>query len=81
MSLMTISQLMIIVTGVAGIYLSQDPREGRRRYACLFGIAAQPFWMYSAWMTGQWGPMIVSCLYGYGWGRGVYFNWIRRRPL
>ena len=43
-----IDQIGIAMLGCTAIWLSQDEREERRRLACLFGMAAQPFWYYAA---------------------------------
>ena len=77
-----IDQLGIAAFGWTAIWLSQDEREGRRRYACLLGIAAQPFWYYTAWYAQQWGILLVCAPYTAAWAKGVYLNWIkgRRKP-
>jgi len=71
-----ISQLGIVATGVVAVWLSQDSRETRRRWACLFGMAGQPFWIYAAVDSGQWGMFAVTLLYTWGWARGVWVNWV-----
>lgn len=72
-------QLGIALTGVVAIWLSQDKREEWRRYACLFGMAGQPFWFYATINAAQWGMVFVCCLYTYSWARGVWNNWIEPR--
>ena len=42
---MLITQVGIAICGVTAIYLSQDLRLERRRWACIFGLAGQPFWI------------------------------------
>lgn len=73
-----IEQLGIVATGVVAVWLSQDANEARRRWACLFGMAGQPFWIWAAAKSGQWGMLAVTLLYTWGWVRGVWVNWIRR---
>lgn len=68
----------IALFGVLAVALTQDPNPARRRYACLFGLASQPFWFYAAWKTGQWGVGLLSLLYTLAWGRGVLLLWQRR---
>lgn len=75
-----IPQLAIALTGVVAIWLSQDPRLERRRFACLFGIVGQPFWFWSAWSAGQWGIFCLCFLYSYAWLKGVHTHWIRKNP-
>jgi len=74
-----IDQIAIGVLGAAAAYFSQDPRERRRRFACLFGLAGQPFWFYTAWTAGQWGVFVLSILYTAAWARGLVAHWLRRR--
>lgn len=70
-------QIAIAMTGVTAVWLSQDTRESWRRYACLFGMAGQPFWFYATYKAGQWGIFALCLLYTYSWGRGVWNNWLK----
>lgn len=72
-------QLGIALFGVTAILLTQDPRPSRRRYACLFGLLGQPFWIYAAWKSQQWGTGLVSALYAAAWMRGVWHEWLHPR--
>ena len=49
-----IEQIAIALTGVVAIFLSQSKSEKARKYACLFGLAGQPFWFWSAYSAEQW---------------------------
>jgi len=69
---------VIAITGVIAIWLTQDTRSEWRRYACLFGLAGQPFWIYSLWGTEQWGMFVVSVFYTAAWARGFWVHWWRR---
>lgn len=71
-----IEQVAIAATGVTAIWLTQSKSEKARRFACLFGLAGQPFWFYSAWQAGQWGIFALCCLYTLSWARGVWNNWL-----
>ena len=72
-----IEQIGIMCTGVVAVWLSQDSRESWRRYACLFGMAGQPFWIMAAYGAEQWGILVMTMLYTYSWARGVWNNWLR----
>lgn len=72
-------QLLIAVTGAVAIYLTQQKNEKLKRYACLFGIAGQPFWFYSAYTAEQWGIFVLCIFYLYAWLLGFYNNWIKGR--
>jgi hypothetical protein len=71
-----IDQIGIALTGVTAIALSQSaPRL--QPYACLFGLAGQPFWIWSAWHAGQWGILALTSLYTLAWAKGLWSHWIR----
>ena len=69
-------QVAIAMTGVVAIWLSQDSRANWRRWACVFGIAGQPFWFYAAYSAEQWGIFALCFLYTYAWLKGVRTNWL-----
>jgi hypothetical protein len=71
-----IDQVGIAFTGVTAIFLTQSKQERLRRYACLFGIAGQPFWFWSAITAEQWGVTVLCCLYTLAWAKGVWQHWI-----
>ncbi|SDR52767.1 hypothetical protein [Paraburkholderia tuberum] len=75
-----VDQIAIGLCGVTAVYLSQDARAERRRYACLFGLAGQPFWLYATWKAQQWGIFGLSFLYAFSWARGFFAHWVRRVP-
>lgn len=74
-----IDQIALGTLGVTAVLLSQHPEAAVRRYACLFGIAAQPFWFYATWKAQQWGIFGLSVLYSAAWLRGFYSHWIAPR--
>ena len=73
---MGLDQIGIVLTGVIAVWLTQDKREGWRRWACVFGMLAQPFWFYAAWKAEQWGILAITTLYAYAWARGVWTHWL-----
>lgn len=70
-----IAQVGIALLGVTAIWLSQSQRHSHRKYACLFGLASQPFWFWSAVEAGQWGVFVLCCFYTLAWAQGVKNNW------
>lgn len=72
-------QVAIALLGVTAIWLSQDQREAWRRYACLFGLAGQPFWFYATFTAGQWGIFALCFLYTWAWFKGFRVHWLRQR--
>ena len=73
-----IDQIGIAVTGVVAIWLTQQSNEEWKRYACLFGLAGQPFWFYTAYQAEQWGIFVMSFFYAYSWIIGFKNNWINK---
>lgn len=73
-------QIAIALTGVVAIWLSQDRRENWRKFACLFGMAGQPFWFYTSWSAQQWGIFVLRFFYTWAaWFKGVRQFWLVRR--
>lgn len=76
---MDIEQIAIALFGVTAIFLSQDARAERRRWACVFGLLGQPFWFIETIKAEQWGIVVLCCFYTIAWARGVKTNWIGER--
>jgi len=72
-----IEQIAIVITGISAVWFSQDQRPLVRRYACLFGLAGQPFWFYTSYQAGQWGIFTLSFFYTFAWAKGFYLFWIK----
>lgn len=70
-------QLAIAFTGVIAIYLTQQSNEKLKKFACIFGIAGQPFWFYSAYNNELWGMFLLCIFYTYSWIVGIKNNWIK----
>ena len=71
-----IAQFAIALLGVTAIFLSQSGNHQQRKFACLFGLAGQPFWFWSAIIAEQWGIVLLCCFYTVAWARGVKSNWL-----
>lgn len=74
---------MIVVCGVISVFASQDARHSVRRWACVFGLIAQPFWFFATWRAEQWGMLTLALFYSAGWMFGIWNFWISpaRRQL
>lgn len=66
-----IAQIGIAIFGVLAVWLSQESRIERRRWAPVFGLVGQPFWFWAAVSTEQWGIVALSVLYTISWARGL----------
>lgn len=73
-----IEQIAIVITGIAAVWCSQDRKPAIRKYACLFGLAGQPFWFYTSYQAAQWGIFALSLFYTFAWAKGLYVFWIKR---
>ncbi|WOD12757.1 hypothetical protein RPW65_07920 [Pseudomonas sp. NyZ704] len=73
-----ITQFGLTVFSLLAIWLTQEKRIERRRWASIFGLASQPFWFYAAISTQQWGVFILSLLYTAVWAKGFYTHWISK---
>lgn len=73
-----IEQIVIALTGVPAVWLSQDKKPKLRRWAPILGLIGQPFWIYSSWKAQQWGIFVLCFLYTWGWARGLKTHWGRK---
>lgn len=71
-----ITQICIFAFGMTAIYLVNDKRPNVRRWGCIFGLLAQPFWFYETFMQAQWGIFAASFVYAYSWWRGFKAQWL-----
>jgi hypothetical protein len=71
-----VEQFAIAITGGVAIWLTQQGNSNIKKYACLFGMVGQPFWIYSAYNADQLGILALSIFYTYSWWVGIKNNWI-----
>lgn len=76
---MIATQIGIALCGVTAVFLSQDKRQERARFACLFGLAGQPFWIIETYTHQQWGILTLTVLYAWSWARGLRTHWFKAR--
>jgi hypothetical protein len=72
-----LEQIAIALTGIVAIWLTQQSNDSWKKYACLFGLAGQPFWFYSAYAAEQWGILVLTIFYTYSWYLGLKNNWLK----
>lgn len=72
-----IVQTIIAITGIIAIYLTQQEKKKEwKKYACIFGLISQPFFLYSTYTNGQIGMFILSIMYTIVWLIGFKNNWL-----
>jgi len=69
-------QIAIVFTGAVAIWLTQQANESWKKYACLFGLAGQPFWFYASYQAEQWGVFAMCFVYTWSWLLGFKNNWL-----
>ncbi len=69
-------QFLLAFTGFIAIYLTQQRNQQYKRYACIFGLLSQPFFLYETFNAGQWGMFVLSIFYTFAWVVGFYNNFI-----
>ncbi|MFP3277281.1 MAG: hypothetical protein RXR52_41190 [Paraburkholderia sp.] len=74
-----IEQIVISLCGALAVFLLQDRRVHWRRWACISGLAAQPFWFDMAWRAHQYGVLALCLVYAVSWARGSTVHWLVRR--
>jgi hypothetical protein len=72
-------QVWLTVFSLMAVYLSQDHRWWRRRWACVFGLVSQPAWFYASWTSEQWGIFVIAIFYTAAWARGFHGYWIKEK--
>ena len=75
----TWDQVMLGILGVTAIWLSQDHRESVQKWACVFGLLGQPFWLYATWTKELWVMFIICCFYTVSWWKGFKRWHLRKR--
>ncbi|WP_394699552.1 hypothetical protein [uncultured Desulfobacter sp.] len=73
-----ICQIWIMFFGCIAIWLIGRP-EAWGRWGYVFGIIAQPAWIYTSVKNRQWGIAVLSFWYTYSWGQGIWFHFIANR--
>ncbi len=73
---MIVTQVGIAICGVTAIYLSQDLRFERRKWASVFGLAGQPFWIAETVSAERYGILALCALYTFSWAKGFHSHWI-----
>ena len=76
---MIAAQIGIGLAGVAAIALSQASTDRTRRWACIFGLLAQPAWMYETWTAGQYPIFALTFAYTLSWLKGFRYYWLGRQ--
>lgn len=77
---MSFAQAAIFGLGLTAVALSQSRRAALRRWAPIFGLAGQPFWLFETAIAGQPGMFALSVAYTVVWAAGAWNQWLRKVP-
>lgn len=70
-------QTIILITGGLSIWLTQCSHEKTRRWACIVGLAGNPFCLISTYNSGLWGMFLLTLFYSAAWLNGVWAFWVK----
>jgi len=69
-----IAQIGITIFGVSAIILVAR----KNKWGFVLGLASEPFWIITAYLNKQWGVLLLSAIYVFSWGYGVY-RWFYKK--
>ena len=75
--LIALQQLLIAIFGVLAVVALA---ANRIFLGCILAAIGQPVWIWVAYTTGQWGAVIVLCIYMIMYLLGIVTRWPRKPP-
>jgi hypothetical protein len=66
-----IAQIGVAIFGTTGVWLLASKEAEVRRWGYVSGLVAEPFWLYGAITTDQWGVVLMVAIYTVAWIRGI----------
>ncbi|MCG3884151.1 hypothetical protein I3271_05575 [Photobacterium leiognathi] len=77
MDALILVQVAIAITSAIAIYLTNSKHDKFRKYAPIFGLLGEPFWIYTSYTNHQWGVMALALFYSYSWFIGLRNSWFK----
>lgn len=77
----TLVTVFISLLSLASISLAYYKPVDLRKYACLFGLAAQPFWVAHVVMSEAWGILPLTPAYALLYLLAVREHWFKTHTL
>jgi hypothetical protein len=66
----TILQSLLLIVGVVS-FLMISKQDNKSIYGYYIGIASQPLWLVTSWMTGNWAVVCMVPFYIWGHIQGI----------
>lgn len=76
----TIITVFISIFSLASISLAYYSKTDLRKYACLCGMAAQPFWIAHVVMSEAWGILPLTPAYTLLYLLAIREHWFKTHP-
>ncbi len=70
-------QIGLAILSLLPIALSQAKAPKIRRYDCIAGLIAQPFWFSYGWYIEAWSLCFLGVIYTGVFAYGFYVKWIK----
>ena len=67
---------LVLFSGLAIWFLGR--REAWARWGWVFGLISEPFWLYTAIKTRQWGIVVMCMWWTYSWAQGLWNHWVKK---
>lgn len=71
-----LEQVGLALVELIPIAFSQAKTFKVRRFDCVFGLLLEPYWIYYAYTTKQWGILFLGFLFIIVFAYGFYHKWI-----
>lgn len=72
-----VAQALIALTSLAAMWMVTRG-ESWSKWGFVVGLAGQPFWLYSTFVSAQFGMFIVSALYTWFWAQSIWEEWFSK---
>jgi len=73
LTLDAISNIGIAVLGISAVILVAK----KNKWGFVLGFVSQPFWLITSFLNKQWGVFLLSVVYVFTWGFGIY-EWFKK---
>lgn len=75
---MNIIQISVLIFGSLAIWLVYSQNTLIARWAPVFGLVSQPFFLIATYQAQQWGMFILAVFFTVSWIRGIYRCWFQK---